>query len=316
METVVDEQAPMLTTRKPFAGGTGILKDQALCPFRAFAHHRLRARRLDAPDVGLDDMARGSLIHTLLEGFWKATVSQAALLALSPPELDARLQECAEAALARLERERRCDLPPRQRHLELARLLVLAREWLAVEAQRSPFAVVEIEKQHVERVGRLTITTRVDRIDSLSDGRVAVIDYKTGKVDVGQWSDTRLSEPQLPLYCIGSGGESVGAVLFAALRNRSKERGFRGLAATGGLWPAQEQALQKLLEERGWSSFGDLCAHWRTTLTALGDSFAAGIAMVDPVERRKSCEYCDLTTLCRILERGPASEIEEGDDEA
>ncbi|NJC87508.1 MAG: hypothetical protein FIB02_03095 [Desulfuromonas sp.] len=314
LELLDDAVAAPLTTRKPFAGGTGILKDQALCPFRAFAHHRLRARKLDAPDVGLDEMARGSLIHVVLEKFWRDARSQTALRAMPDEELADRLQACAEQAIARLERERRCDLPPRQRQLELTRLTTLARDWLAEEAQRSPFEVVEIEKEHVETLGRLIIKTRVDRIDRLTDGRVAVIDYKTGSVQVAQWSDERLTEPQLPIYCVGAGAESVGAVLFAVVRSRRKERGFRGLAATQGLWPAQEKALQKLLTERGWTDFRELCVHWRTTLTALGDAFANGVATVDPVERHKTCRYCDLVPLCRILESGPVIETGEGDN--
>lgn len=312
LETLADEQAPPLATRKPFAGGTGILKDQALCPFRSFAHHRLRARALEAPDVGLDEMARGSLIHTLLEAFWAATRGHAALLATPSEELAARLQHCAEQAVSRLERERRCDLPPRQRQLELARLIALAREWLAEELRRAPFEVVEIEKKHVETLGRLTITTRVDRIDRLADGRLAIIDYKTGKVEIAQWSDLRLSEPQLPIYCLGLGPEAVGAVLFAAVRNRHRERGFRGLAATDGLWPSQEKALQTLLGERGWTDFSDLCAYWRTTLTALGDDFANGAAAVDPADPRLTCRYCDLVPLCRIRECAPATDEGEG----
>ena len=92
-------------------------------------------------------------------------------------------------------------------------------------------------------------------------------------MESAQWSDARLSEPQLPIYCLGLGPEAVGAVLFAAVRNRRRERGFRGLAATDGLWPSQEKALQALLGERGWTDFSDLCAYWRTTLTALGDDF-------------------------------------------
>ena len=314
METLCDVKATPLTTHKPFAGGTGIIKDQALCPFRAFAHHRLRARALDTPDIGLDEMARGSLIHVALEKFWQEVRSQAALLTLSADELTSCLQACAEQALARLERERRCDIPSRQRQLELVRLIALAREWLTEELERTPFELVEIEKKHVETLGRLTITTRVDRIDRLADGRLAVIDYKTGTAQVTRWSDERLTEPQLPIYCVGIGAETVGAVLFAVIRNRRKERGFRGLAATQGLWPAQEKALQKLLEERGWVDFNDLCAHWRSVLTTLGDAFAEGVATVDPVEQRKTCQYCDLVPLCRILESRPTTGTGEGDN--
>ncbi|MBW2186518.1 MAG: hypothetical protein JRG71_09025 [Deltaproteobacteria bacterium] len=34
------------------AGGTSVLKDQALCPFRAYAHHQLKVRALETPQTG------------------------------------------------------------------------------------------------------------------------------------------------------------------------------------------------------------------------------------------------------------------------
>jgi len=82
LEKVLDSQGPALVTRKPFSGGTGIIKDQALCPFRAFAHHRLKAERLDTPDIGIDAISRGSLVHTVLERFWEKILDQDGLLAL------------------------------------------------------------------------------------------------------------------------------------------------------------------------------------------------------------------------------------------
>jgi hypothetical protein len=84
------------------------------------------------------------------------------------------------------------------------------------------------------------------------------------------------------------------------------------LAATEGLWPAQEGALQALLGERGWTGFADLCAYWRTTLTTLGDAFANGVATVDPADPRLTCRYCDLVPLCRIRECAPAADDGEG----
>ena len=40
------------------AGGTGLFKDQAACPFRAFAHVRLASEALEAPRPGLDPRER------------------------------------------------------------------------------------------------------------------------------------------------------------------------------------------------------------------------------------------------------------------
>ena len=52
-------------------GGTGILVDQAACPFRAFAHHRLGAREMDRPEPGLGPPERGQLLHAMMANLWR-----------------------------------------------------------------------------------------------------------------------------------------------------------------------------------------------------------------------------------------------------
>ena len=304
LEKITDSQGPPLSTRKPFSGGTGIIKDQALCPFRAFAHHRLRAERLDVPDVGIDNMSRGTLAHTVLELFWNDVGDQAALLALDEATLNAKIQAAVDAALERLEKERRNDLPARQRQIEARRLLTIARQWLDIEARRDVFRVTVAEKNHQIKVGNLTIRTRIDRIDELADGTAAIIDYKTGRPDPGQWLDERVTEPQLPLYCLGLNRDSIGAVMFAEVRSKPGECGFRGLARATESWPgAKSRKLEKLFEEKGWESLADVLSHWDNVLPVLGDDFSCGEATVDPIGFELACQYCDLTGLCRVLEQ-------------
>ncbi|HEY6720830.1 MAG TPA: hypothetical protein VI363_04250, partial [Burkholderiales bacterium] len=52
-EMVEDRVAPPVRERK-ITGGTKVLSDQAACPFRAFARHRLHAEELEEPAEGLD----------------------------------------------------------------------------------------------------------------------------------------------------------------------------------------------------------------------------------------------------------------------
>ncbi len=317
LEEIVDQKAPPVCSRKPFNGGTGILKDQALCPFRAFAHHRLRSEGLEAPEIGVDNMSRGSLAHSVLEYFWKATETQEALLALDEDSLLAQLDESAAKAIERLEKEKRCDLPQRQKTIEQQRLVRLVRQWLECEKLRGAFRVVASESIHQLTIGNLQIRSRVDRIDQLADGRHAIIDYKTGKVDPLQWLQDRITEPQLPAYSLGLADNKLDAVMFAVVRGKENECGFRGLARNGDAWPqdATPRGAAALFAEKGWLGFEDVLAHWQRTLPALGDAFASGEASVDPINRKQACTYCDLTPLCRVSEQDlHATGTEDGDD--
>ncbi len=314
LKTLDDCRVNPLISKKSFTGGTGIIKDQALCPFRAFAHHRLRAVGLDAPEIGVDNMARGTLAHTVLEIFWNMTIDQSTLLALDEQSLMQRLEQAAEQALCRFEKEQRCDLPTRQRRIESQRLVRLARQWLELEKKRPPFRVKASEINHQVAVGKLTIRTRIDRIDSLDHDQDAIIDYKTGRPDPSQWLEQRITEPQLPLYCLGRSKDQVGAVMFATVRTKEKECGFRGLARDASGWPgAGQRTLGALMEEKGLASFDDVLSHWDQALPLLGNAFADGEAAVDPVDPERTCQYCDLTSFCRILDVEEIMTLKEGE---
>ena len=69
-------------------------------------------------------------------------------------------------------------------------------------ARQSPAPKVLHTEEHFEvRVGNSTVAGRIDRIDDLGDGRVAIVDYKTGKPRAQADADESL---QLSIYAIAA----------------------------------------------------------------------------------------------------------------
>lgn len=302
VETLIDIQGPALGAEEIARGGTAILKDQALCPFRAYAHHRLAASALEKPSPGIDPAARGSLVHAVLERFWEMTQSHSALCALTEEALCERVRLCIDRAIEGLLEDKGQHLPPALLEIERERLQSLTEEWLLqVERDRVPFTCVECETIHEERFGRLNFRSKIDRIDTLADGSRVIIDYKTGQVDLDDLLGERLLEPQLPIYGIGEGEAQLAAVAFASLRRG--EYALKGVARDDDVLPKTAAfAGSKLADKHGISGWESLLSGWRRRLEALGHDFAGGVATVDPVNAQKACRTCDLASLCRIGE--------------
>jgi probable DNA repair protein len=280
LESFSDDNAPALREQE-VRGGTRVLADQAACPFRAFAHHRLRAEALDAPSAGPDAMDRGILLHTLMAQIWKEVKTSAGL------ELD--LSDVITRSA--LESVRQLGLEGRFAELEKKRLEKLAREWLEVEKERPAFEVVAIEEKRGLEIGGLAFSGRIDRMDRLADGTYALIDYKTGaQLTPRMWMDERPDEPQLPLYAV-SAGEKVKAVAFARLKTGAMR--YMGYAAA-------KEALPGLTHYPTWD---ELLQGWKTELEELAAGYAQGAAQVDPKRGLATCRYCDLKPLCRVHER-------------
>jgi ATP-dependent helicase/nuclease subunit B len=298
IERLVDDVAPPVTG--PVVGaGTALLKDQAACPFRAGARHRLRATTPDVPHAGLDALERGTLVHNVLARAWAELRTSDALVAISGADLDVLLADAADAAMERIRRERPAVLSGRFSGIEKNRLTGLARAWLEEDRKRGAFTVLGVEDKRSMMIGGLQLNARLDRVDETTDGRRMVIDYKTGKASAGDMLGERPEEPQLPLYLLTAEPDAA-AVAFA--RVRAGNMAYAGLARDGDLLPGIKAHADTRHKEQfpGWP---DLVATWRRDLERLAVQFATGVSMVDPKRYPQTCQYCDQQPFCRIRER-------------
>jgi len=295
-EYLKDDEAPALSTdiSETVSGGSGLLEDQAQCPFRAFAQRRLRVVPLGDFSLALSAAERGSALHDALYALWGNVVDHQRLIALEDSQLQRFVAEAAHAGLARVHSQRGGDLPATYWNLERKRLEILLNEWLLLERSRSSFVVKAREEKVILNLSQLSLTLRIDRIDELVDGSRVIMDYKSSASSVGDWMGDRPAKPQLLVYGLASGGTADG-LAFAQVR--ADDCKFVGLGKSE-FAPGISTNLEKYIEtdEDSWQALND---RWGQTLESLAQSFVDGEAAVDPLSP-SSCTWCGLQPLCRI----------------
>lgn len=221
-------------------GSATAFETYAACPYRYFLSRRLHIEPTESPEpeVALDALTFGTLIHDVLEKFalWRMEWEPGSL---SPKEQEDWLREQTESNIELLKEE----TPGRSDgawKIELSRAWLILRQWLRREPDTadqpemlqtmaefsfgsstpdsSSGPAVEVRTSTGKSV---KFRGQVDRVDISNDGsRVVVYDYKSG----GNSSYTKLdSDPvkkgtklQLPLYSKAVAKEFPEANIFAS----------------------------------------------------------------------------------------------------
>jgi exodeoxyribonuclease-5 len=303
VEYIYDARAPEVGADEHVRGGTGLLAAQAACPAWAFHEYRLGAAVLPAPTFGLDALVRGSLLHAALEAFWTGR-GLAELQAMDAAMRAAEIGRVVGLALDAHDRDAVEPLPPRLRALEAQRLAELLATWLEVEATRADFRVQACEERQRLDIEGLGINVVVDRVDRLADGRLAIIDYKSGRSDrTKTWADARITEPQLPIYAaLAFPDRAVAAVALA--RVTREDPAFLGVAEDAGLLPGVA-ALDDQRRRFATADFPDwptLRACWAERIREVAREVKQGAAAV-VFDDEKHLQYCQVKPLLRLAER-------------
>lgn len=272
-------------------GGTAALKAQANCPFQALARYRLQLHALPSPQMALTAAERGMLVHKALQLIWQHLGDQRALLALTPDALSALVQGVSRRSVRYLNVWRRKLLAKALLQLEQQRLQHLLSQWLALEAKRPPFTVVQTEHHQEAVFAGKKWRFKADRLDRLLAGDYLLLDYKTGLTPIA-WQSETLVEPQLPFYALMQ-PEPVTAMAVAQVNRRQfKVTGLAAQAIDMGV-------LGQLTPVTDWS---EQLAAWYRAMEALAHAYVVGDAPVQPISEA-TCRGCDLQAVCRIYDR-------------
>lgn len=306
-ETLATEQAEQQTqVLEQIRGGSSIFKDQATCPFNAFARHRLGAQKPPEPLLGLSSMDRGSLLHDCLEQLWQQLGCQQQLLALTDQDLTQLINKVVTTALQRWKKQRPDLFGPEFTKIEQQRLVALIEQWLALEKTRPEFKVIAFEQHTETNFAGLPLKLIIDRIDEVNiegndHGQQIIIDYKTGSANTNSWLSNRPEQPQLPLYVLCS-ESPVAAATFAVI-NVSQQQ-FVGFSETPNLLP-NVQPPGKRTEPESWD---ELLNQWQQALTELANEFKQGYAAVKLFKPTAMQYQQELEPLNRLAELSSITE--------
>lgn len=289
--TLVSEQESYsypLTEQDKRTGGTARLADQALCPFRAFAAHRLKATSQPEPSEGPDAMLRGQVIHHILELLWKKLKTQRALIACNQTELEAHIDEAICIALKPIKADKPTSFPKLMQTVEHKRLKRLVHACLTWDKSRPAFAVEAIEESFTLTLGELEFRVRVDRIDRLQTGEKWILDYKSRLPSPLPWHEERPESPQLLLYALLD--DAIRGLLFVELKGAQT-------ACRGFVEDALEiQGMKAIQQDESWSTYQHA---WHQRLTTLAHEFQTGHCVPHP-PKKSTCLTCNFQSLCRI----------------
>ena len=230
-------------------------------PYAHYAKHVLRLEPLPDPRAAPDARERGTLMHRIAERF-VAEGDPAA------PDGEKRLRAIAEAEIGALR------LSPDLYATWWAWFENMAEPFLAWERERAPQVAKRLTEQGASiafpeghAAEGIVLSGIADRIDVMRDGRVEIVDYKTGTQPSAKEARTLMS-PQLPLEAAMAargafralGPARASSLLYVRLRPGAGRGGFHGEAVEGS---GTNDVPADVLGERAWDELGRLLASYR-----------------------------------------------------
>lgn len=235
---VEPDNVPPVAADEILSGGASTINYQLGDPFAAFAYGRLGVRPIAPLSSGLPPNVRGNIIHRAVNALYHERPSRAAIASIWAAQLEQRLPEIHRYAFAWL--ESRADPVLRQLlDLEKLRVAHLLRSVIELDGQRGDFDILLLEEAVTLEIGNVRLGMRVDRMDRLACGEIAVIDYKTGQRRQFLGADKTPADAQLVAYTMAI-GEPVAELAFFNIDSRQVDYSGAGRDLTPDIdWDAE-----------------------------------------------------------------------------
>ncbi|MDX1913941.1 MAG: PD-(D/E)XK nuclease family protein [Methylophilus sp.] len=299
-----DHIAPAVQVGDHVSGGTGLFRAQAICPAWAFYQYRLGAKSLKTPSEGLDNLARGQLVHAVLAAFWQPNDKKlhfADLRDMSDDVLDSHLNKAIRKALQDFA-ETSNIATKTVLELEHERLQKLVSAWLTFEKEQGiSFHIIGCEVEKQVDISGIEVTLKIDRIHQFEDGGMVFVDYKTGQVPkVSTWGEDRIAEPQLPIYAsfyFDDASHKIAGLQFGMVK--TAEHSFEGVSQD--VFDA-EPSKRKPKFTQAFNDWQSLLDHFKTSIETIAAEIKAGEASVK-FSDENALSYCEVLPLLRLPER-------------
>jgi len=276
------------------------LESLLLCPFRFFAESLLALEPLEEPMSGIDPRERGELIHKILREFTRG------LAAAAPdwPGDKTKAIEFLEKTADNILGDRLQDpfwQVERVRLLGSDKFPGVLKAWLdeeqrrALEGWRFEAAEEPFDGLVIAKTG-ISLTGRLDRVDTHPKKGMALWDYKTGDPPSRTEVVEEMVRPQLPAYLLAI---KSGLVSCLGASEGQTQAGYIVLKKASDVKVSD-------LKDVDWEAFlGD----WIEEVKKRLEGPLKGIYKADPRPRPSSsqnqgaCEYCAFPSLCGFEEQ-------------
>ncbi len=249
-ETQIEEapdRVPAVEPAERIVGGAATIQRQLYDPIAAFVTGRLGVSSLQAQASGVPPSLRGNIIHDALYKLYQDKPTRSGMAAWHEHELTQKLGDAVDFAFAR--HERNCDdVLFALLQLERKRIMRLLQDFVAADVTREFVEIASVEQRIDFSAEAVRLSLRVDRIDRMPDGSLAILDYKTGRKKNFLRSDGQPGEIQLVAYA--SALEQPVASL-ALVYIDSREMAFNGAGwgyTDGEAWADQLRDWQQLVQ--------------------------------------------------------------------